>query len=271
MLSLLVSDHINSSRTVAKTPVSCVNLEISITEKWGKSESDTYRPGGLNVVCATFKHTTRQQNTSVAAHASSLCHSGIIIIFTFNLSVNKLPQVFVWGHFMCYILFTERCVLFVYSLRWSISGHRGATESFSLHICSDLTPSGGGAGGGEWTNNPFLLLTSPRVFGIQCSTFRQSTGQHSSPVPAGGNAALPRCSVSLVSKLLCWQCCESVWPHHVIFFLVSVHARFFLLENLCFQSPRPVARRRGWKASRDGDGCLHLFSVSLITPVCVCC
>lgn len=38
---------------------------------------------------------------------------------------------------------------------------------------------------------------------------------------------------------------KSVWPHLVIFFLVSVHAHFFLLENLCFQSPRPVARRQG--------------------------
>lgn len=35
----------------------------------------------------------------------------------------------------------------------------------------------------------FLLLTSPRVFGIWCSTFQKSTGPHSSPVPAGGNVA----------------------------------------------------------------------------------
>lgn len=171
-----------------------------------------------------------------------------LFIFLLHLSVKKLSQVFVLGHFMCYILYTEHCVLFVYSLRWSISGHAGTTESFSPHISQQLHAIWGW--GRRLNRRPFLLLTSPRVFGIECSTFQKSTGQHSSPVPVGGNAGLPRCSVFLVSRLL---------------------SRLFLLENLCFQSSWPVVRRWGWKTPQDGDGYLHLsyFLVSPVTPVCV--
>lgn len=102
----------------------------------------------------------------------------------------------------------------------------------------------------------------------------KSTGQHSSPVPAGGNAAFATLlRVSRLKAAVLTTLRKKFMPRLVIFFLfASVHAHFFLLENLCFQSSWPVDGGRSWKTSQDGDGCLRLscFSVSLITPVCGC-
>lgn len=61
----------------------------------------------------------------------------LLLFFTLNLSVNKLSQVFVWGHFLC--LYGALCSLCVF------------TEV--KHLWS------------RWRDqHPFLLLTSPRVF-----------------------------------------------------------------------------------------------------------